>query len=89
MYYITMLQNKTPSLKFQTNQLFRQTKITTVKTLAFSTVNGLECIQAEPSKTSVKDLVQLFENTTAPHLRPILALHFFPSNNCVLYNGLE
>ena len=73
-----MLQNKTPSLKFQTNQLFRQTTITTIKTLPFSTVNALECVQAEPPKTSVKDLVQLFENTTGPPPSADFSVSFLP-----------
>ena len=59
-----MLQNKTPSQKFKTNPLFRQTTIQTFKILPFSTVTALDGVQADLAKPTVKDLVQLFENTT-------------------------
>jgi hypothetical protein len=73
-----MLQNKTQSLKFKTNPLFRQTTITTIKTLPFSQVNALDGIQAEPPKTTVKDLVQLFENTTGPPPSADFSVSFLP-----------
>ena len=73
-----MLQNKTPSQKFKTNPLFRQTTITTVKTLPYSTVNALECVQPDLAKPTVKDLVQLFENTTGPPPSADFSTSFLP-----------